>query len=179
MKHDYEQTFRLKHNESPAKINRETGEVLELKKPHQAYRKRDEEDDRIVFESKAMFTKTYTMAWTYLNRVLEPHEYKAAHRLALKAKAYTNSLEPLNDETVITVLVEELGISKNRVKVVLKKLFELGVYGKFEVANPNKEYTKFWILNPYLSFNGKVISQSITNLFKDTTIAKAFRGEIK
>lgn len=176
MKHDYEQLFKLKHNEIPAKINQETGEIVPLKK---SIANRKEDNDNIVFESSATFTKTYTKAWLYLDKVLEPYEYKAAHKLAMKAKAFTNSLEPLNDFTVINELVEELGISKNRVKPVVEKLFKLGVYGRFEVADPNKEYTKFWILNPYLSFNGKVISQSIADLFKNTIVAKAFRGEIQ
>lgn len=175
MKHDYEQVYKLKHNEAPAKINRETGEVIELRKPNH---KRDESDDRVLFEPNASFSKSYTKSWTYLNKVLKPHEFKSAYTLALKAKAFTNSLEPLNDSTVVTILVEELGVGKNQVKAVLQRLFDLGVYGKFEVADPNKEYTKFWILNPYLSFNGKVISQSIADLFKNTIVAKAFRGEI-
>lgn len=173
MKHDYEQTFKLKHNEAPACINQETGEVKQLVKTnHQS-------DTHELFEPNASFSKSFSQSWRYLNRVLEPYEYKAAHTLALRAKAFTNSLEPLNDSTVILILVEELGISKNRVKPVLKKLFELGVYGKFSVAEADKPYTNYWILNPYLQFNGRVIDKSIAELFKGTFVAKAFRGEIK
>lgn len=172
-KHDYEQTFKLKHNEAPACINQETGEVKQLVKTNH------HSDSHELFEPNASFSKSFSQSWLFLKRVLKPHEYIAAHSLALKAKAFTNSLEPLNDEIVQSILTEELGISKNQVKPVLKKLFELGVYGKFSVAEADKPYTNYWILNPYLQFNGRVIDKSITELFKGTFVAKAFRGEIK
>lgn len=174
MKSDYQYNYKLKHNEIPAIIDVETGETKSLKfkqkstiPPHQE-----------LFEPNASFTKTFSNSWRYLDKVLEPYEYKAAHKLALKAKAFTNSLEPLNDDTIINDLVSELGISKNRVKPVLQKLFDIGVYGKFEVAQGNEGYKKYWILNPYLSFNGKLIDSAIANLFRYTKVAKAFRGEI-
>ncbi len=172
-KTDYSHTFDLLHNEAPAKINLETGEVKMLTKPMGK-----SNPDKMKFEPNAQFSKTYTKSWKYLDKVLKPHEFKAAYRLACKAKAFTNSLEPLNDETVLSILVEELGISKNQVKPVLKHLFDLGVYGKFEVADSKNSYTRYWILNPYLSFNGTWIDKTIADLFKDTLIAKAFRGEI-
>ncbi len=172
---DYEQTLKLKHNELPAKINAETGELVPLRKK----RTQPEGNDTIVFEPKATFHKSFTKSWIYLDKILKPHEYKAAHKLAFKAKAFTNSLEPLNDDTLINILVEELGVGKNQVKQVLQKLFVLGVYGKFEIAEYGKPFTKYWILNPYLSFNGKVINKSVAELFKNTLVAQAFRGEIK
>lgn len=172
-KYDYEQSFKLKHDELPAKVNSETGEVKILKK-----RNHVTDNDVMPFEPKALFTKNYTNSWNFLNKKLKPHEFKAAYSLALKAKAFTNSLEPLNDDTVITTLVEELGVGKNQVKSVLNTLYRLGVYGKFEVYVPNKPFTKYWILNPYLSFNGRVIDKSIADIFKDTYVAQAFRKEI-
>lgn len=169
----YERVIKLDHNEVAAKINVETGEIKPIKE-----NKRKLADGKIIFEPDATFYKAYTKSWLYLDKVLKAHEYKAAHKLALKAKAFTNSLEPLNDDTLVSTLVEELGIGKNQVKTVLYRLFELGVYGKFEVAEPGKRYTKYWLLNPYLSFNGKVIDASIAELFRNTLVAQAFRGEI-
>ena len=69
------------------------------------------------------------------------------------AKANTNSLEPLNDTSTIPELMEFLQVSKNKVNPILKKLFNLGVYGKFEFVDAEKGYTKYWLLNPYLSFS--------------------------
>lgn len=169
----YEQIIKLHHNEVPAKVNLETGEIKQV-----IQTKRKLPQGKTIFEPDASFYKSYTKSWIYLDKVLKPHEYKAAHRLAMKAKAFTNSLEPLNDDTLVSTLVEELGVGKNQVKQVLEKLFDLGVYGRFEVAEPGKKYTKYWLLNPYLSFNGKVIDVAIADLFKNTLVAKAFRGEI-
>ena len=174
--HDYEQKFKLKSNEAPAKVNLETGEVKVLTKTCDTPGHRS--DSHMIWQPAGQFSKSFSKSWIYLDKVLKPHEYKAAHKLAMKAKAFTNSLEPLNDETILSILVEEIGIGKNQVKPVLKRLFDLGGYGRFEVAEPNKPYTKYWILNPYLSFNGRVIEKSIAELFKGTIVAMAFRGEI-
>lgn len=177
--HDYEQVYKLKHNESPAKIDLETGEVKVLAKVKSEDCSGHKSDSSIVWQPNGQFSKSYTKSWMYLDKVLKPHEYKVAHKLAMKAEAFTNSLKPLNDDSVISILVEELGIGKNQIKPVLKRLFDLGVYGRFEVAEPNMPYTKYWILNPYLSFNGRVVEKSIADLFKGTIVAQAFRGEIK
>ena len=90
------------------------------------------------------------------------------------AEAYTNSLEPLNDETTINQLASLFGISRNKVTPTLKKLFQLGVYAKFEVVKPDVPYTKYWILNPFLSFNGRTLDSDIANLFIGTVIEKEF-----
>jgi hypothetical protein len=89
----------------------------------------------------------------------------------------TNSLKPLDDNITIHELMSYFDISEKKVKTTFKKLFELGVYGKFEVAKKNKDYTKYWIVNPYLSFKGKTIEKSITELFKGTHISIAFYNE--
>jgi hypothetical protein len=168
----YSTELKLNHNELPAKVNVETGEV----KVVNSQRKNNVPEGKEVFEPKALFKKDYGNSWNYLNRVLTPIEYKAAHTLAIMAKANTNSLEPLNDDTTISELMEILNVSKNKVRPILDKLFELGVYGKFEVYNVDKGYSKFWIFNPYLSFSGKIIPSDIVNLFKSTHVAKAFKN---
>jgi hypothetical protein len=61
---------------------------------------------------------------------------------------------------------------------VVKKLFELGVFAKFDVVEVDMEYKKYWVFNPYLSFNGRVMETSMKNLFKNTLPAKVYRGEI-
>jgi hypothetical protein len=171
----YEQTIKLDHNEIPAKFNLETGEIAYVG-IHRSKNKTKGIQEK--HEPGAKFYKNYPASWAFLKKNLEPYEYMAAHSLALRAKANTNSLEPLNDDTVISILVEEIGVSKNRVKSVLQHLFDLGVYGRFDIAEVGKRYTKYWILNPYLSFNGTIIDKSISELFKNTLVAKAFRGEI-
>lgn len=172
MKQDYKTEFRLNHNELPATINLNTGEVKELhKRPNNIPRGKE------VFEEKGDFKKDYTKSWKYLKGVLTPIEYSAAHTLALMAKMNTNSLEPISDDTPHIQLEQDLGLSKNMVKKVLERLFHYGVYGRFDVSDPKKPYTKFWIVNPYLSFSGKLIDSDIKNLFDGTRIARAYRDE--
>ena len=166
---DYTTTITLNHEEIPAKINKSTGEFTELTK-----RPNNIPEGKEIFEPNGLFKKSYTESWKFLNQVTTPIEFKAAYALVMKAQMNTNSLEPLNDETTLNELMEILDVSINKVRPILKTLFELGVYGKFEVYDPSKPYTKYWIINPYLSFSGKLVDSDIARLFRGTRIAKAY-----
>ena len=164
-----EKKVKLNYNESLYKINDDTMEVKEIKdKPNNI------PEGKQIFEPKAVFRKDYTKSWKYLQDKLTPLEMSAAMALALMAKANTNSLEPINDETGVRELSEKINVSVNKVTPVLIKLFELGVYAKFTVAQIDSPYKKFWILNPYLSFSGKLINSDIARLFKGTKIEVHF-----
>lgn len=165
----YIKEIKLNDNEIASKINIETGEVTPL-----AQRSNNLPKGKEVFEPNAKFMKTYSKTWEFLKGKLTPLEFRCAFTLSLMAKMNNNSLEPLNDNTCINELMEVLGISKNNVKPILKKLFNLGVYGKFEVKDFDKPYTKYWVLNPYLSFSGKVIDTTLKDMFKNTLIGKAY-----
>jgi|GEM_PF-3464124 len=169
----YSKEVKLQDNEIPAKINVETGEVVPVKS-----RTNNIPEDSVIFAPSARFRKDYTKAWEYLDSVLTPLEFKVVHKLCRMAKMNTNSLEPLNDETTIPTLVVEFSIGKNKVKPLFAKLLELGVYGKFEVHKKEIPYTKFWILNPFLSFSGKIIKSDIAKLFVGTVIEKAFNSTL-
>ncbi len=168
---DYKATITLKNNEIPAKVNKETGEFTEL--PQQA-RHNNIPEGKIIFEPDALFRKDYTVSWKYLDDNLTALEFNAAYTLALMAKANTNSLEPLCDETTFVELAKLLNVGKNKITTILKTLFDYGVYGRFEVADQRKQFGKFWIFNPYLSFSGKLIHSDIAELFKGTLIAINF-----
>ena len=170
----YTQEVKLNDNEVVVKVNAETGEVKEVAK-----RPNNIPEGKELFEPNAQFAKHYSKSWAFLESQLTALEFKAAYRLAMRAKAFTNSLEPINDNTAIPELMEVLAVSKNIVRRVIDKLFYLGVYGKFSIVEADKPYyTKYWILNPYLSFNGKIIHSGMTDMFKGTKVAQAFRGEI-
>lgn len=161
----YKQSVTLKHNETLAKIDKETGEITEVKN-------RGGNPKASYHLPKAKFTKDYNAAMIYLSKHLTTEELGIVQRMIIRARPYTNSLNPLNDDSSLRTLAEEFKIGKNRVKRSLNRLFDLGVYGKFEVVESNKEYTKYWILNPYIAFNGKVIDKGIQQLFMNTDIAK-------
>jgi hypothetical protein len=165
----YTKEIKLNDNEIAGRINVETGEVTPL-----APRPNNVPKGKEVFEPNAKFTKTYGKTWEFLKDKLTPLEFRCAFTLSLMAKMNTNSLEPLNDNTCVIELMEILDISKNNVTPILKKLFNLGVYGKFEVKDSDKPYTKYWVLNPYLSFSGKVIDTALKDMFRNTLIGKAY-----
>jgi|JI9StandDraft_1071089.scaffolds.fasta_scaffold343387_1 C1A family cysteine protease len=166
----YKVEVKLNHNEVAAKVNTETGDTKLV-----TFRPNNIPDGKELFEPTAFFKKEYSNSWSYLQKKLNPLEYKVAHSLGILAKANTNSLEPLSDKSTIPDLMEIFNVSKNKVKPILVKLFSLGVYGKFEIVDADKGYTKYWIFNPYLSFSGKLIPSDIADLFSNTHVAKAFR----
>jgi hypothetical protein len=170
---DYERIVELRHNEVPAKVNLETGEVVVIP---QSLTKTKLPEGKEVWLPDAMFQKYFPQSWEWLKKHTTKNEYHAAVALGQLAKAYTNSLEPISDSTVLTDLIEITGINKNLISYSMHKLWKLGVYAKFEAYDPSKPYTKYWIFNPYLSFNGKLIDSSLSELFKNTYVAMAFRN---
>lgn len=168
----YEHTVALDHNEGLAKIDMNTGMITDLS--DNSNTQTSKHDDMIVFEPDAVFCKTYNASWEWLYYQTTPLEYKVASFLTNKAHSITNSLKPLSDDVTVRDLAYQLNISKSKVGPVINKLFELGVFGKFEVVDAKKQYTKYWILNPYLSFKGRVIKKAIWEMFRNTEIAKVF-----
>ncbi len=164
-----EQTIRLHHDEIAAKKDLRTGEVSEIR-PHQ----NNIPDGKEVFEPNGIFRKNYPASWLFLDKHLTDLEMRVVNRLCFMAKMNTNSLEPLSDELAMTEVAEILGVHRHKAKKLVEKLFDLGVYAKFEVANVDVPYTKYWILNPYLSFSGRLIASDIARLFIGTKIEKAY-----
>lgn len=169
-KQGYKKEVSLYHNETLIAVDQETGEMRDVS----TNRRNNIPDGSMLFGDKAIFRKDYQNSWFFLKEVLTPIEYKAAHTLAMMAKANTNSLEPLSDESTLRELMSVLDMSINKVKPIMNKLFDLGVYGKFEVYKPERPYTRNWIFNPYLSFAGRLIKSDIAKLFVGTHCEKAF-----
>ena len=170
----YTQEIKLQHNEKIAVINQETGEMRDVRK-----RINNIPPDKEVFEPTALFRKDYIKSWEYLKDKLTPLQFKAAYSMALLAKANTNSLEPLNSDTTLKELSDTLGVSKNKISDVLDVLAYHGVYGEFKIIKEeDPKWKKFWILNPYLSFSGKLITSDIATLFIGTRVTNAFFKDI-
>lgn len=162
----YQKTLTLRDHERPAIMNMETGEIQEIvtNKPRNP--------DAVKFAEGKAFIKTFPKAWDLLYKMTTPLEYKIAMRMSQNVKMMTNSLEPLNDETTYQELADSFSISRAKAFSAFKKLFELGVYGKFEVYDSSFKHTKYWVFNPYLSINGAVVSKTTLNLFSTTIFAK-------
>lgn len=172
----YETKLQLYAHELPAKVNAFTGETTILGAAH---RSNNIPEGKEIFEPDGIFRKDYTKSWEFLDRALSPLEFKVVAKLCRMAKMNTNSLEPLNDDTTIAVIAKEFKIGRNKVSPLFNKLFKLGVYAKFEAYKPDVPYTRYWILNPYLSFSGKIISSDIAKLFIGTTIEIEYNKTVK
>lgn len=165
--HDYSVEVKLKHDETPAVINQRTGEIKTLGKkrnPGMAY-----------FNEGAVFQKVYTKAWLVLEKLVSKEEYLVAMKLGFRAKAHTNSLSPIGPELTKQALAEELGVDRKKVQAICDKLFDVGVIAYFEFSDEHQVRRCNWIFNPYLSFNGKVISQDIADLFEKSFLVKLLK----
>lgn len=168
----YTREIHLKYNEIPAKVNIETGELTELVDKDSIKTNPEME----TFTTEFLFQRTNTEAWKLLRTQTTDTEFRIAFELALRAKAFTNSLQPLDDNTTTVELAEEFGIRRQDANKLFKKLFDLGVYGRFEVTEQDKAFKKYWVFNPYLAFNGRAINTNTKNLFSNTTYARVMRN---
>lgn len=173
---DYKKVIKLKHDEIPATVNVDTGKITPIE-----YKGKYTDDPRFEkFDHNAYFQQHYTEAWDLLKTQTTKTEFLVACELGRRAKAFTNSLEPLNQDTTFTELAEIFDINRNTAKAIFEKLFKLGVYARWEVSESDDakvyKHQKYWVFNPYLSFNGKVQVMGLSALFKDTIYAKLTRS---
>lgn len=171
-KFDYQQLVNLNHNEIPAKINLETGELISIKQrksqPHKP--------KKSIWLPGVKFAKHYDLVidWLEDEEILTDMEMRILWKMMRMAKYETNSLEPLSDEYTYIELAAEFKSTRNKIKSVLTKLYDLGVYARFDVKRVDVPYTKFWVLNPYLCFRGSEITDDISKLFRGTVIHLVF-----
>lgn len=161
----YEQTVKLADNQSLIKVDKETGEITELTKrlnnipQHKELQKYNE------------FNKVNSKAIRFLESVLSNEELGIVFKMVQRANYETNVMIPLNDESSYRDLAQEFHINKNKVPILFKKLFDLGVYAQIKVANGLQ--SEYWTLNPYIAWKGKFIDRVISTYFNETIIAKA------
>jgi hypothetical protein len=161
------EAIRLEDNEVLAKINAETGEIKEIKsRPNNI----PEGMSRLDYQNFGIINLDML---PILQKYLTHTEISIVVSMILKADYNSNSLAPLSNETSIRDLAEIFNISPTIVKKTFEKLFNLGVYGKLEVATDSGN--EFWILNPYIYWKGKLKNDSIFKHFANTDIAKLLR----
>ena len=164
----YTKTLEMQHNEVPAIVNIETGEVKTFEAPTQRIPK----DHAIqYFKHDEPYQRTFTRAWELLETQTTDLEFKAAQKMARLAKAFTNSMEPISPDSTVREIGEALHIDYRKVTKIVEKLFKLGVIAKFEVYEQDSEHHKYWIFNPYLSFNGMTIPKKVSTMFDKTWYA--------
>jgi len=103
----------------------------------------------------------------FLLKSLTPIEFRAAMSLShLSGKE--NVISGLNNRSTLNDYMRAFDVSINKVKPILSKLKDVGVYETIGNA---------LILNPYLSFAGRLIESDVAELFKNTHCARAFYNE--
>lgn len=121
------------------------------------------------------YIKSYPSILKYLADELSSIQYRAMLGLLFKTLKDTNSLAPINNKTTISEFVEILGVSTNKVKPTLEKLYDLGVYRQLEVGGKYGSWRNYWVFNPYIGLNGDLVNDEIKDLFKDTRIAMIYK----
>lgn len=162
----YTREIKLKHNELPAKINRETGEITEL-----SY-----SNNRTIPDGKSKLNyKEFGMVNMQVTKKLEQYlshtEMSILFRLIDRCNFNSNSLQPLNDSTSIRTLAEEFNLSTHTVPKVFNKLFKMGVYMQLKISE-DEETKEYWVLNPYIFWRGRIKNDSLFITFANTDVAK-------
>ena len=170
----YTRNLKLRDNEVPAKIDMETGEIIEVRNIFNSI-----PDGKELWLKNEKFSKMFTYSWKFLVKTLSSDELKVLVLMSLAAQPSTNSMPPLNEEVSMLQMEEYFGVSRKKLPNIFKKLFDIGVFAKFEVATHEEHYKKYWILNPYISFRGRLISSDIAKLFYGTTIEKEYVKQYK
>lgn len=162
------QEVNLKHNERLLKLNQETGETVEITTPGKTRNPFAQAFDL------PDFVKQYKTSWQLLQTQTTRTEYAVAEMMCKRIIRFTNSLQPLNDDTTIGQLADAFGISAGKVKATLEKLFRLGVYARFEVSEWEGDFIhkKYWVFNPFLATRDRYIDSRTASLFSNTTFAK-------
>ena len=163
----YKQTVELGHHESLMKVDKRTGEATEVKFNTGG------NPDKTYLNKGVSYKKNFPRAWKLLSTQTSGEEYKLAHELAMRALAFNNALIPFSDDMSYSKMANLLEVSDKTIKKRIDKLFKLGVLGKWEVYTAKEEYKKYWVFNPYLSFNGQYIDKTLLDMFNGTYYALA------
>ena len=168
--YDYEVHLGLLHNEIPAKIDLNTGEVKQI---HKKVRPKLKEGTRLSMQDN--FAKVNCRLLPFFNDVFNNNEIKIIYDMIQMTEFETNALKPLNNDSTIKELSERFNIGKNQVKKYFDNLFRQGVYLQIKVHTDEKK--EYWVLNPLIAFKGKLIKESIINFFDNTKIEIYLRNK--
>ena len=153
--------IRLTDSQLAAKVDQETGEVIILKDYANNI-----PSGKSIFNN-GFFRKPSVYGLEWMDKELSDIQIRIVNNL-IRKMGRDNTLEPLSDDSSLDELSAFLNVSKDTVRRHIKILFDKGVYGKFEAAKVNQGYSKHWMLNPYISASSKMVSDTITNLFRGT-----------
>jgi len=164
----YTAQIKLRHNEVPAKIDLETGEIMEInKKPNNI------PDGKSKLDYDRFHIKNDRLSNLVKNGIISHEENSIISLMCSMAEMGTNALKPITDDTSLLLLGDHFSINRHRVGKVIDRLRILGVFLQIRYYSDSqqKELT-YWVLNPNISWKGRLKDDSMFMHFSDTTITK-------
>ena len=158
--------LRLNHNEVPAKVNVETGEVKQTR-DGRMHNKFPENKSKLNYPSFGILN---TRAAGIIADRFDIVERSIVFQMISMAKIGTNSLSPLNESTSQRELARVFDVSRSKVSKALDRLFREGVYMELVIAEGG-ERAEYWVLNPNIFWRARTKDDSLFKQFENTNIS--------
>jgi len=169
---DYKKTVHLKHHESILVVDKRTGDITQDKT------KKSPGNSTMSYHNKDVkFSKTFNPGLQYARIYFTVEERGVILTMIEMAKPYTNAMPPLTKETSLREIGRIFDIPRHKVKKIFEKLFKHGVYYTYKITEFGTEENSYWVLNPDIAFNGRLISKSLQAQFENTLISQYVKSQ--
>ena len=167
----YHQNIKLEDNEQAFKVNVETGDVKEL-----PFRKNNIPIDKEKLKYNEFVILNKKMQYLIHNNVITHEENSVLMMLSHMTEIGTNSLDPISLETNYVQWGEYVNLDRRKIKTIREKLFKIGAIASFRYFSDRRQKeVEMLILNPIVSFRGRLIPKDISMLFRDTLITRLLK----
>lgn len=161
----YNKTITFSNNELSAKVNIQTGEIVTFQNNK---RQLPEGKSKLDYDNFSIINNDMLKV---LFKECNSSEIKVVLHMIYLSEFNTNSLNPLNDETSHRELGKIFNLDHKTIKTIFTHLKELGVYLQLNITEVDG-FKEYWILNPYISWKGKLKSDSLFLTFANTKIVR-------
>lgn len=166
--YDYEYNSKLKHHQSPAYLDRETGEFTELDLGGQG--------NTIPINYKHYFMMDVdTLNQLVKSKLLSRVEKGYITDMAAMLKTSYNALyDKQNNPHTIDSLSVDMELSYNRMTSLLKQLVKKGILGRLTVGEAT-----YHVMNPFLARRRQFVDKDVCKLFPDFKEPTTINGSKK
>ena len=168
IKNMYNTNVNVQDHETLHKANIYTGELKEIKRRPNNIPKGQ---SRLKYENFTILNQKVGKALEDLG--LSALEKSVVYHMVDISRYGSNSLEPLSDDLSLREKGEVLNIGKDAVIKITNHLFKIGVFLSIQIYTDSEK--KYWVLNPYISWKGKLVQDSLFLHFEDCTISKLLK----
>lgn len=126
----------------------------------------------------SVYQRVSPVAWNYLEEQVSVESFLVINKLALSTIAISNYLPVLETEEALSKLFTKLTHDIEAVKSILHNLVLMRVIGREEVEESEFKCGKGWIFNPYLSFRGNTLGETVLIEFADSKFAELSRKQL-